>query len=90
MVLILELTIVLLEDLDDYLACYVSATGETHILDAFPAEIVRLVASAARSREQIIEHLAAFLGESPGEWILKIDGILTELRQLQLVDTRIT
>jgi PqqD family protein of HPr-rel-A system len=81
---------VLLEDLDDFLACYVAATGETHMLDAFPAEILRRLASTPSSREQIIRHLATLLGEQSGDWIPKIDGILAELKQLQLIDSGIT
>jgi PqqD family protein of HPr-rel-A system len=81
---------ILLEEIDGFLACYVVVTGETHILDAFPAEILRLLASAPQSRVQISEHLATQLGENSGSWVAKIDDTLTELQRLQLVDIQIT
>lgn len=81
---------VLLEDIDGFLACYVVVTGETHILNAFPAEIVKLLASAPQSRLQIIEHLAILLGEQSDSWVGKIDDILMGLQRLQLVDLQNT
>ena len=79
-------SLVLLEEIDDFLACYSKLTGDTHIFDAFPAEIVKMLVSAPASSDQIRTHLAQHMGEKTGDWVDAIDDILRQLEHLQLVE----
>ena len=81
-------SLVLLEEIDDFLACYSMLTGDTHIFDAFPAEIVKMLASAPASAEKIRLHLAQQMGEETGDWVAAIDDTLRQLEHLQLVEMR--
>ena len=53
---------VLLEDIDDFLACYSLVTGRTHILDAFPGEIVRLLSHVPRTGLEVGEDFVLRVG----------------------------
>lgn len=76
----------LLEEVDDFLCCYCLTTGRTHILDAFPAELVRLLAQAPRSAVELADAIAAQVGEEDAsEWLASVDPVLRELQGLQLV-----
>ena len=79
---------VLLEEIDGFLACYSKLTGDTHIFDAFPAEIVKMLASAPASGEQIRIHMAEKMGEKSGDWVDAIDDSLRQLKQLELVEVQ--
>ena len=80
---------VLQEEIDGFLACYSMCTGNTHIFDAFPAAIIRQLASAPKSSDQISIHLAEQMGEKAGDWVDRIDDILRQLEHLQLVEMRV-
>lgn len=76
----------LLEEVDDFLCCYCLATGRTHILDAFPAELVRLLAQAPRTAVELAGAIAAQVGEEDAsQWLASVDPVLHELQGLQLV-----
>lgn len=76
----------LLEDVDDFLCCYSLITGRTHILDAFPAEVLRLLAQAPRTEQELADAIAGQVGdEDPSEWLDSVVPVLHELRGLQLV-----
>ena len=77
---------VLLRDVDEFLACYSFSTGETHILDAFPAEIVSYLLSGAKTSSEIKSHLAACMADDGEGWFDVVDRLLTELRDLQLLE----
>ena len=78
---------VLLEDIDECLACYSLVTGRTHILDAFPGEVVKLLSHQPKTSFDISEDFTLRVGEgSPAEWAPKIEAVLAELRDLQLVE----
>ena len=79
-------SLVLLEEIDDFLACYSKLTGDTHIFDAFPAEIVKMLASAPASGEQIRIHMAQKMGEKSGDRVDTINDTLRQLEYLQLVE----
>ena len=78
---------VLLENIDECLACYSLVTGRTHILDAFPGEIVRLLSHVPKTSLEVGEDFVLRVGEgTAAEWAPKIDTVLLELRDLQLVE----
>lgn len=77
---------VLVEDIDGFLACYSALTGQTHILDAFPAEILRSLADGPKTAPEITQNLAELV-EDEFDWLDKINDVLAELHRLQLLDT---
>ncbi|RLQ20746.1 hypothetical protein DWB85_15955 [Seongchinamella sediminis] len=78
---------ILVEDIDGFLVCYCAATGQTHILDAFPAEILRSLMGGSLSLEEIKQHLSELLEEEI-DWTDKVCEVLSGLQKLQLVDVR--
>ena len=78
---------VLFEDVDDFLCCYCSATGHTHLFDAFPAEILKLLDAGPRSSEELGRAIAAQAGDDDAaDWLANVDSVLAELRGLSLVE----
>lgn len=78
---------VLLEDIDEFLACYSMVTGRTHILDAFPGEVVKLLSDIPKTSLQISEGFTLRVGEGSAiEWAPKIEAVLVELCNLQLIE----
>ena len=78
---------VLLEDIDEFLACYSLVTGRTHILDAFPGEVVKLLSQEPKTSLDISEEFTLRVGEgNVAEWAPKIEAVLVELRELQLIE----
>lgn len=78
---------VLIEDIDGLLACYSRLTGQTHILDAFPAEILRLVKHEPKTPLQIREYLAGLIGEGDAGELGNVEAVLQELGALQLLES---
>lgn len=77
---------ILLEEVDDFLCCYCRATGRTHLLDAFPREILQLLSDSPRSEEQLGRSIAEQVGEEAGPWVERVGDVLDELRTLRLVE----
>lgn len=76
----------LLEEVDDFLCCYCVVTGRTHILDAFPAELLRLLSVGRLTAHELADAVAHQVGEDDAsEWLASVDPILVELESLQLV-----
>ncbi len=76
----------LLEEVDDILCCYCVASGRTHILDAFPAEILRLLARDPMTELELAGAIAAQVGDDDArEWLDSVPPVLAELQDLQLV-----
>ncbi len=76
---------VLTEDIDGLLACFSAATGQTHLLDAFPAEVFCLLAESPRTAIELKHDLSECL-EQDEALLDKVDDVLAELCRLQLVD----
>ena len=74
-----------MREIDEFLACYSFVTGKTHVLNAFPAEIVRCLLPEARTAVEITAHLIACIGEDSDGWVVGVDQLLSELRDLQLL-----
>jgi hypothetical protein len=79
---------VLMEEVEGLLACYAVLTGQTHIFDAFPAEILRSLSSGPKSTAQIREFIVVQVGDEGGSWTTKIEDVLAKLQYLQIVDSR--
>ena len=78
----------LFEEIDGFLACYSFSTGQTHILDAFPAEVLSLLACGPKSSAQIGADLAKQMGDESDAWFTEVDAVLRELQFIRLVDFR--
>ncbi len=78
-------TEVLVREIDEFLACYSFVTGKTHVLNAFPAEILRYLLPGARTAAELTAHLLACIGEDGDNRNVGIDQLLSELRDLQLL-----
>ena len=77
----------LLEEVDDFLCCYCVATGRTHILDAFPAELLRQLSEEALTSQELADAVALQVGDDDAsEWLASVDPILSELEGLHLVE----
>jgi len=76
------------ESLGDGLAIFFRVSGETHILDAFPAHLFELLRSADASvpEEHLVERVAAMLGDTVAEWRQPVHESLTEMALLSLVE----
>ena len=76
----------LLEEVDDFLCCYCVVTGRTHILDAFPAELVRLLSDRAHTAQELAEAIASQVGEhDTADWLSRIEPLLVDLEGLGLL-----
>ena len=78
----------LVEDIDDFLVCYSSLTGETHILDAFPAAVMACLSLSSGPIDQIRDKLAEQMAEEGDQLLLSLEDVLLRLQHLQLVDKR--
>jgi PqqD family protein of HPr-rel-A system len=65
-------------------------TGSTHLLDRFPAEVLRVLieARAALSVREILERLGETpdAGDDIGQWETAVQEVLSELRRLELAE----
>jgi PqqD family protein of HPr-rel-A system len=76
---------VLFEELEQSIACYDRERAETHLLDAFPSEIVRVLQAASQTTEELSQHFATEYDDQPDEWRDQIEQVLAQLQQLHLV-----
>jgi PqqD family protein of HPr-rel-A system len=69
------------------LACYSCPSGETHILDAFPAEIFRQLPerSPGVSAEAVAESIAGEFDEATAAWRGRVESALEQMARLALV-----
>ena len=79
----------LIEEFEDFLACYDPLGGNTHLFDAFSGEILKLVISGTLTQQQILDCLALQMGDDKREWAANVDKVLRNLQQLGLIDSRI-
>ena len=62
-------------------------TGETHLLSALPAELVRQLAGQVMSTETLAERLAQLCEvENDAHWQGRIQSLLRDLQALSLVE----
>ncbi|MHA7816368.1 MAG: HPr-rel-A system PqqD family peptide chaperone [Pseudohaliea sp.] len=68
---------------------YDRRTGQTHVLDAFPAHVAALVASGSgTSLTDLVEAVMASLGESGDHWKGRTEQVLRQLADLGILETR--
>jgi PqqD family protein of HPr-rel-A system len=74
------------EMLGETTAVFSAATGETHLLNELPAEVLRELGCADHPSDELAEILAGRCElESNEEWRAKIGGIVASLQALELV-----
>jgi hypothetical protein len=65
---------------------FCNLTGETHILNALPAEALRLLGGASYKSEEVADILAArFETERSAAWRETIERVLANLKSIELV-----
>jgi len=65
---------------------YHRPTGETHLLNAFPREIVDLLSKKSLTSNAIAKHLAELCDEENSDaWQQKIKEVLSDLHMLGLI-----
>ncbi|MBM70805.1 MAG: hypothetical protein CME43_15150 [Haliea sp.] len=77
----------LIEHVGDCCAVYSGATGDTHLLDALPVEVLRFVIDSAPCSVVEIAALIADVVDEPADaWVVQVSEVLQRLRALQLVE----
>lgn len=76
---------ILSESFDQFTLCYVKSTGETHILDAFPSEILDILEAAPADSAGIASALCSRAGGALEDWLEPTQRTLEELQQISLV-----
>lgn len=75
------------EDLGDCAGVFCVRTGNTHIIDQFPREILLCLSSEApRSTSAISQAIAQLLGDSEDDWIPRVHEVLQRLEVMRLVE----
>ena len=77
----------LIEHVGDCYAVYSGATGDTHLLDALPVEVLKFLVDAAPcSGSEIAALIADVMDEPADAWVAQVSEVLERLRALQLVE----
>lgn len=66
--------------------CFCRATGETHLLNAIPAEVLHFLAQGAQARSAIVAHIAAIADVPVSEIDPQVTAALGSLQHLQLLE----
>ena len=76
----------LLETLSDGYVCFNSHSGETHVFNAFPGQILAILMQRECSLFQLSEIIAQMCGE-PGsqEWQAKVERVLADLEHVEVI-----
>ena len=76
----------LLEPLSDGYVCFNSHSGETHVFNAFPGQILAMLMQRECSLFELSEIMAQMCGE-PGshEWQSKVERVLADLEHVELI-----
>lgn len=78
---------ILFEDFDLFSAVYCARSGETHVFDAFPTEILRqLPAGEAVSETSVVAALAALMGEPEALCRDRVTETLLALNAMGIVE----
>lgn len=74
---------------DEHYSLFDRGTGMTHLLNEFPVEILRRLAAGPLSVEALASGLAADCGvPDDAAWRRKVEGTLSSLGSLELVERR--
>jgi hypothetical protein len=78
---------VAVEHFDSFAGIFCSFSGETHVVDAFPAEVLKYVASEQPVTPlAVAEQLARFLEEAPASWESPVRAVLEQLAEVGIVE----
>ena len=78
---------VVVEQFDTFAGVYCSDFGETHVVNAFPAQVLKYVPSAEPITPlAIAAQLALFLGEVPESWEAPVLAVLEQLAEIGIVE----
>ncbi len=79
---------VILEPMGDDTLCYNRRSGGTHLLNVFPAEVLKRVLEEPGTGEQLARRLATdFELPCDADWLHKVAVVLNDLRNISLVDS---
>jgi len=78
---------VVLAVVETVMVCFCRASGETHLLDAFPAAVLEQVpAECGVPLREVAAALGEAMGEDAGAVSERVEAVLTELSLLGLVN----
>ena len=78
---------VVVEQFESFAGVYCRDFGETHVVNAFPAQVLKYVPSAEPITPlAIAEQLALFLGEAPESWAGPVRAVLEQLAEIGIVE----
>ncbi len=78
----------LMEEFGDNTLCYNKHSAETHLLNAFPAELLKLIITKPGTTEELAKKLAESLGTDYDEkWLQSVARVLKDLQQIHLIET---
>lgn len=77
---------ILIEYFEDSAALYCIASGETHIVDAFPAEILKLmIPGSSVDLAALSTAFAASVGDAAELWSDDVEAVLRRLEQMGII-----
>ncbi len=72
---------------DEEYVVYHPGSGDTHVLNAMSAELLRRMEDASTTRAELVSHCVEVLGIEPDEeFARQIDHLLNELNDLGLIE----
>lgn len=75
------------ETFPSFLAIFNARSGDTHVLDAFPAEIFSLLTKDGRATlEDLAKHVGQLLDENPEAWQEAVSDVLEQLAEMEIVE----
>jgi hypothetical protein len=78
---------VVVEQFESFAGVYCPAFGETHVVNAFPAQVLKYVPSGEPITPlAIAQQLALFLGEAAEDWEAPVRAVLEQLAELGIVE----
>lgn len=79
-------SVVLVEYFEDSAAAFCISSGETHIVDAFPAELLKLMPPGAPiDAAALTAAFAATMGDPAEAWSAEVEAVLCRLEQMGIV-----
>ncbi len=79
----------LLEEFDENTLCYNRQAAETHMLNAFPAELLKLIIAKPGATEDLALRLATLLDINCDDtWQETVQRVLNDLQHIHLIEAR--
>lgn len=78
---------IVFEDFDEFSAVFCELSGETHVLDAFPTEILRQLSGGMQVSEPAVVNALAALMDGPEDRLREqVSDTLLALERMQIVE----